>query len=108
MSRLGVISYLFENRHSIAFAAGLLSEKPIATCSSDYFPDKTIIVVDHQDEASTPVRFIQAQEINLFFQDIDLTVQSPSPLLVSHRQIISKDQYLPPALSGVFHPPSII
>jgi hypothetical protein len=108
MSRLGVISYLFENRHSIAVAAGLLVEKPIATCSSDYFPDKTICIIDHPDEASTSVRFIQAQEINLFFQYVELTIQPLPPLLPSHHQILSNDQYFPPLLSGIFHPPSIV
>lgn len=41
-SRLGVVSYLYENRLEIAYQIGLIAEIPIAMCAGDYF-EKTAL-----------------------------------------------------------------
>lgn len=64
-SRLGILSHLYEERHSIALTVGLIAEIPIASCSSDY-DFSTGLSVQYEDE-NTPARTLaQAHEINLF------------------------------------------
>ncbi|MEO7992396.1 MAG: hypothetical protein ABI663_22790 [Chryseolinea sp.] len=106
--RLGLLNHLYQKRHDIAYSIGVISEIPIAICSSDYSHTKTIVLVDHKDESSIPVRLVQAQEIILYFNINSFEIKSSASLIVPHHQIILKDQYLPPLLSGIFHPPSIV
>lgn len=64
--RLGLLSHLYENRHRIAYAIGLIAEVPIAMCSSDY--DFNAGLTLHEDDsAKQPIQhfFVQAQEIIL-------------------------------------------
>lgn len=68
-SRLGVLSYVYENRHAVAFNLGLIKEVPIAVCSSDYEGDKTLVITTPDDtDKSLPTAISQAQEINLYFE----------------------------------------
>jgi hypothetical protein len=64
--RLGLLSHLYENRHRIAIAVGLIAEVPIAMCSSDY-DFHTGLTLRESDSAKQPVQhlLIQAQEIIL-------------------------------------------
>lgn len=64
-SRLGILSRLYEERHQIALSVGLISEIPIASCSSDY-DFNTALNVQFDDEKSPLGVLAQAQEINLF------------------------------------------
>ncbi len=105
--RLGLLNQLYQKRHAIAYSVGIIQEVPIAICSSDYSQTKAIILVDHNDESSIPVRFVQAQEIILFLHDASFAFRQSTSLIAPHYQAIPKDQYLPPFLSGFFHPPSI-
>lgn len=69
-SRLGILSYLYQERHSIAQAVGLIQEVPIALCSSDYdFNQGLLSIQDHNDSETLPVTFGHAHEINLFAPD---------------------------------------
>jgi hypothetical protein len=106
--RLGLLNQLYQKRHAIAYSVGVTAEIPIAICSSDYSQTKSIVLVDHKDESSFPARLVQAQEIILYFNDNNFEIKSTASLIESHHQIILKDQYLPPLLSGIFHPPSIV
>lgn len=64
-SRLGILSRLYEERHSIALAVGLITEIPIAQCGSDY-DFHTGLTVQYDDQKTTAGTLAQAHEINLF------------------------------------------
>jgi hypothetical protein len=64
-SRIGFLSYLYQQRHEIAYAFGLIAEIPIAMCSSDYNFQTEDVLQDDSDYASLPLA-IHASEINLF------------------------------------------
>lgn len=75
--RLGVLSSLYQHRHTIATAVGLISEKPITTCQSDYFQlkDLNITADNDRDDALAIVTL----EITLFFQSItDFSYSTPA------------------------------
>ena len=67
-SRLGFISYLYDNRDRIAASIGLVSETPIASCSSDYDFDGKLQVEHADSDKSIPASFRVASEIHLFIQ----------------------------------------
>jgi hypothetical protein len=67
-SRLGVLSYLYENRHDIAYRVGLVAEIPIAICESNYNFSKGLIVQHNNVDDEAPASLTTAHEINLFFQ----------------------------------------
>jgi hypothetical protein len=77
-SRLGILSYLYQERHSIAHAVGLIQEIPIALCSSDYDFNQGLSIQDHDDSETLPVTFGHAHEITLFapHNDFDNTRRS--------------------------------
>lgn len=68
-SRLGILSYLYQERHSIAHAMGFIKEIPIALCSSDYDFNKGLSIQDSDNSQSFPVTIAHAQEIILFAPD---------------------------------------
>src|SRR6187402_1687784 len=72
--RLGVLSYLYKNRLEIANAVGLISEIPIALCSSDYDSDGRLTIHLPDADRSLPVHFLSAQEIILFMHTQPLLV----------------------------------
>jgi len=83
-SRLGVLSYLFKSKDDIAYSIGLLSERPITSCSHDfYFADRLTIVENESDRSAA--RLPVATEIQLFFvpelklTDSEFAVQSVAP-----------------------------
>lgn len=106
-SRLGVLSYIFEKRHEIAYALGLIAEVPIAMCSSDY--DFTPgLVIDHaQDEHQLPPSVSPAQEIILFIHTVTVEIK-PRHAASFTKGFDQRDEgkYPSPSLS-VFHPPSV-
>src|SRR6188768_2953536 len=67
-SRLGVLSYLYENRNHIANTIGLISEVPIAMCSSDYDFNEGLHIQTADAHPSAPASFLTAHEITLFSQ----------------------------------------
>lgn len=107
-SRLGVLSRLYEERHSIALTVGLLAEVPIASCSGDYDFD-TGLHVQYDDE-TVPVRALaQAQEINLC-----LPASGPARALGASPQLVgllAVSPYLAMSLQDpsldIFQPPRI-
>lgn len=70
-SRLGLLSYLYQERHAIAHAVGLIQEIPIALCSSDYDFNQGLSIQVHDDSETQPVTFGHAHEITLFAPDND-------------------------------------
>ncbi len=106
-SRLGFLSYLYEQRQEIVYTLGIISELPIALCSSEYDFDPGLVIITAADsDQGLPSPLFQAQEIQLFFSHSQDLVEdlSPSPC---GRQVtaIVNHRYASPALS-IFHPPS--
>ncbi len=106
-SRLGFLSYLYEQRQEIAHAFGLITEVPIALCSSEYDFDPGLVILTGTDsDQGLPSPLVQAQEIQLFFISTQELVED---LYASPRgkqlTILVNRRYASPALS-IFHPPS--
>ncbi len=68
-SRLGVLSYLYQQRHAIAHTMGLIQEIPIALCNSDYDFNEGLSVQHIDDSEGLPVSIAHAHEITLFAPD---------------------------------------
>jgi hypothetical protein len=64
--RLGILAWMYEQRHMIAFELGLIKEKPIAECGSSYLEEGLVIVQQDHTQAR-PSAVFSAKEINLFF-----------------------------------------
>jgi hypothetical protein len=105
-SRIGFLSYLYQQRHELAYTIGLIAEVPIALCSSDYDFDSGLkIRAQDESDQSLPTVF-QAREIQLFFFRQNIEV-NPELSLICENQIpgVIEKSYYPPSLS-IFHPPS--
>jgi hypothetical protein len=64
--RLGLLTGIYQQRHQIAQALGLIAEIPIAMCNSEYsFNQELRIEIDDVNEESLPSAY-QAREIILF------------------------------------------
>lgn len=105
-SRLGVLSYLYQQRHEIAYAVGIIAEIPIAMCSDDYDfnPGLSIVSADESD-LSTPPALVQAKEIQLYFSELhnlNDPKRSESKITAAFQVEVT---YSSPPLS-IFHPPS--
>ncbi len=95
-SRLGFVSYLYQQRHEIAFSLGLTAEKVIAMCNGDYH-QQTTLVSDQSNHETAPVP--QALEINLFFAVVSVISDSSrnSEMVVGNSHYHSGQfGYLPP------------
>lgn len=105
-SRIGFLSYLYQNRQEIAYQLGLIAEIPIALCSSDYDFDKGL-TIKHQDEQdqSLPTPVVQSHEIILFIQHVDVNLENELQVLaiVSPTKVI-ESRHASPLLS-IFRPP---
>jgi hypothetical protein len=103
-SRLGVLSHIYQYRHHIAQAIGLVVEIPIAVCNSDYYADQLVFQSDEQHDAIPA--FVVAMEINLFIQVSGVAIDTPGILLVRHQTQVRYFFSSPPCFS-IFHPPSL-
>jgi hypothetical protein len=105
-SRLGVISYLYQERHTIAHSVGLIVEVPIAMCNSDFDFGKGLTFVNIDQDQQLPTTLSMAHEINLFLSWPDLET-SPEyyEMLESHLLIKAFQNYTPPSFP-IFHPPA--
>jgi hypothetical protein len=105
-SRIGFLSYLYQQRHEIAYTIGLIAEVPIALCSSDYDFDPALKIQAQDESDQTLPSVFQAREIQLFFSKQSIDVE-PELSIICENQIpgVIEKTYFPPALS-IFHPPS--
>ncbi|HZX73350.1 MAG TPA: hypothetical protein VFE57_02950 [Cyclobacteriaceae bacterium] len=105
-SRLGVVSFLYQKRHAIAYSMGVIAEVPIAMCTSDYDFGKGPNIETSSSEAAAPITIL-AQEINLFFV-AQLEMQKPqSQLLSNDFSDSSIDHYRLNSLTQIFRPPLV-
>ena len=105
--RLGVATWLYQNRQEIAYALGMVDEPPMTICSHAHDLDRALtFTVSTGDQDEAPASIFQASEINLFLQ-FALVEQSPRYTLLRESplsgHLISK--YPSPALR-IFHPPA--
>ncbi|SKC41666.1 hypothetical protein [Ohtaekwangia koreensis] len=107
-SRLGILSYIYQQRHDIAYTIGLISEIPIALCSSDYDFNEGLPVV-HQDtsDQSIPPFFSNAHEILLFVQQHDFALNIERNAIADTSNIYVKNRKYTAPLPAIFHPPSL-
>ena len=103
-SRLGVLSQVYQHRHHIAQAIGLVVEIPIAICSSDYYADQLVFQSDEHHDAVPS--FIVALEINLFIQGIGVKM-GVADILPVHHESHDPDFFSSPPGHSIFHPPSL-
>jgi hypothetical protein len=107
-SRVGFLSYLHQQRHEIAFALGLITEVPIAMCSSEYdFSDGlSIQVSDHDDAArqTLPMAF----EINLFCVAVEIPDLAVKQVGNNATHTSRWSSPLQGCLRSIFHPPAIL
>ena len=106
-SRLGVLSYLYENRNEIANTMGLISEVPIAMCSSDYDFNQGLHIQHNDNHPSAPASFLTAHEITLFSQAyISYNLPEKSNRSGQEKIPYTIGDYQHPALE-IFQPPRI-
>lgn len=106
-SRLGILSYLYKNRNELAYIVGLVSEVPIALCSSDYDFNEGLHIQQADTQPGTPASFLTAQEITLFYL--------PPFSVELHTNSVSKNTACPTykeltytsPLHAIFQPPRI-
>lgn len=106
-NQLGFLSYLYQQRHQIAFALGLITELPITVCSHEHDFNIGLTVKEHGRTESTipPVMFL-SQEIHLFCTEFERINLNPDRLAssVSRQSAVIDRRYTSPALL-IFHPP---
>lgn len=107
-SRLGVLSYLYQQRHAIAHTMGLIPEIPIALCSSDYDFNEGLSVQHADDSEGLPVSIAHAHEITLFAPDHSASDVIGTSFFV---EIASETLYIPTIFHSpyfqIFQPPRI-
>lgn len=106
-SRMGLLSLLYQNRHEIAFQAGLITEIPIAVCNSDYDFSNELQIIDHGDDNSTlPPAFTPVREVVLFFHDNLISVKPSRRLLETQNFAFFPERKYSSPGKDIFHPPS--
>jgi hypothetical protein len=105
-SRLGILSYIYQQRHDIAYTIGMIAEKPIAMCNSDYDFGVGLHIEAHEDtDSNLPPAIFASQEINLFYSHTDVSVNSARTVSEVRKQsAVVMHGFTSPALS-IFHPP---
>jgi hypothetical protein len=104
--RFGILSWIYTQRHVIAFELGLSSERPIAECRADYHSDGLVII--QQDASSAvPSAVFHAKEINLFFSVCVFDIRNDALLIDSEYSLGAIPKIPPAPIQAIFHPPSI-
>lgn len=105
--RLGVLSYLYQNKAQIAHTLGLIAEIPVALCGSDFYSDPGFVFQSHEDTSSTPPLVLQVGEVQLFITT-RFYLQVPDRQLLSDLQLNAEQ---PKVLSrppqSIFQPPAV-
>jgi hypothetical protein len=105
--RLGMLSYLYQNRAQIAHTLGFIAELPIAVCSSDYDSGSGFVFESNDDSTATPPMVLQVNDIHLFitayfnFQILDRMLLSEFQFYAEQQKLLSR----PP--QSIFQPPTV-
>ena len=106
-TRMGFLSYLYQQRHQIAYSLGVIAEMPIAMCSHQYELNKGLTIeTGSQENSDLPLTVFQTHDITLFFQIavFDFEPRKECPIK-KHLAFDCERKYTPPGFS-IFHPPS--
>ena len=104
-SRVGFLSYLYQNRNEIAYTLGLTDEMPIAMCNSDYDFDKGLTIQSADHDETSQRTFPIAFEIKLFcdFDKTHVPDRIETPLRVTSIPAVSR--LLQGCSQSIFRPP---
>lgn len=106
--RWGVISYLYENKDRIAHTIGIISEIPIAMCSSDYDFGGPLLVSETDDSHATAPLVLDVKDANFFLSSFSFTVRLEVPITITNFFGKSDGRLRDGSLDSVFHPPSLV
>ncbi len=105
--RLGFMTWVYQNRQSIAYTFGFIKERPITMCSHQDDLDRAVeINVSHDDGDKIPVSAFHAREINLFLE-VNHIYYCPQYSLLGETQlpwVVERNYPIPEIV--VFHPPA--
>jgi hypothetical protein len=105
--RLGVFSFLYENKAKIAFTLGIIAELPVALCSSDYNADQSLVVFSAEDHESVPPVTIVTRDLNPFICSLfELSIPERNQLS-AYLFISNTGRILPGTIQDLLRPPSI-
>lgn len=105
--KFGVVSYLYEIRHEIAYSIGLIAEVPIATCDGNYFLVHAPLIIEDAETAEKQMAstISTTTEIILYSQSIGVSFTSArAELKIIHYTCSIEARYTPPTLA-IFRPP---
>jgi hypothetical protein len=105
-SRLGLLDYLYQQRHQLAYHAGLISELPIAICSSDHHLTHDLVIIHQDSDQHVPVSLSHAAEIILFFESQALQLDLPDCIIVDEKHSGNVIMHNSDNAKSIFHPPS--
>lgn len=108
VSRLGVLSYLYEKRNDIAYAAGLISHVPITLCTEKHDVLKDLLKLNSdQERGEVPAKFPIAQDITLFPPTVPDYNQSAGLQGVEKKTKLYYQEDLSNYFQDIFHPPPL-
>jgi hypothetical protein len=97
MCRIGILSYLYQQRFEVAYYFNLIKEVPMALCGSDYkTPHEDLVILDQQEDGQIPASLTSSEEIILFFQGSSFY----SPQVFSWLNVIPITPYQVPSTCG--------
>jgi hypothetical protein len=105
--RLGLGTWLYQNRHAIAYAFGFIEERPITVCSHEHDLDRKVeINVSHDEGDKIPVSTLQVREINLFLESGSIQNRPQYALLqeIQLPRVVERTYPIPEPV--IFHPPA--
>jgi hypothetical protein len=106
--RLGFLDQLYQQRHKIAHALGVIEEIPMTMCNSDYDFEKDLKVEASDDSNSSLPLLHLVKEINLFSVSLYYYSTPTKSLLSNGFSFWQADQYQFTLATSIFHPPSVL
>ena len=103
--KLGVIDYLVEQQHQIAFALGIIDEVPIPMCNDNYSHDGFTFDAS-VDAARVSDPGIRIETINLFIVQITNHTFAPEKVFTATPEITLNELYAFSLVDSSFRPPA--
>lgn len=107
-ARLGVLSYLYEKRHDIAFSAGLISEIPMTMCSHHYDFGTGLVLHDTGDEHKSHINFSLVKDITLILQNTSYSIAKAWMIFDDEKIEFVQTSYSSTYLLDIFRPPAFL
>jgi len=105
-AKLGIVSYLYQHRNSIAHSVGLIREIPIAICDQHYDFRTEIQFADTEEKHSVPPPIALNKEVSLFLTPTVVTIVPNRVLLSSPFGVVQIGIPRAELSRSIFHPPS--